>query len=317
MDFVKHSALIVLSLITLVNCGGGGGSDTPLDPNDPFTNPQTPSAIILDDSSTTALALSWELDTSADNYQLYRDGALIATLGFFDNEYLDRNLTAGTNYTYQYSIFADGTESSLSPVLNASTQLAATTLPADPTNARVISRTADSITISWSDNATDEIAYNVRRPTPTNTIFFVPFDNSYSLEDTGLTSDTSFTYEISALNDAGSSTKLITTVTTLHPATTPSAPTGVSVSSQTATSLTASFTDNASNEDGYLVSVVGTSNFDTFCEGINLSSCQITGLNPGTSYDLEVSAFTFTEVGQLINFFISSTAVIVNGTTSM
>lgn len=315
MDFVKHSAL-ALSLITLVNCGGGGG-DTPSDPNDPFTDPQTPSAMILDDSSTTALALSWDMDSSADNYKLYRDGNLIATLNWSEYEYLDRGLTASSNYTYQYSILSGGSESSLSPVLNTSTQAEATTLPADPTNARVISRTATSVTIGWTDNATDEIAYNVRRPTPVNTILFVPFDNSYTVEDTGLTSDTSYNYEISALNDAGVSSKLITTVTTLHPATTPAAPSGVSVSSQTSTSLTTSFTDNASNEDGYLVSVVGTSNFDTFCEGTDLSSCQITGLNPGTSYDLEVSAFTYTEVGQLINFYISSTEVIVSGTTSM
>lgn len=206
-------------------------------------------------------------------------------------------------------------------MLNTTTQQLATTSPADPTNALVLSRTADSITIGWSDNATDEIVYNVRRFTPSdplvNIIHSVAFNSSYSVEDTGLSSDTSYTFEISALNDAGVSNKLITTVTTLHPATTPLAPTGVSVSSQTATSLTVSFTDNASNEDGYLVAVVGTSNFDTFCEGIDLNSCQITGLNPGTSYDLEVSAFTYTEVGQLINFYTSSTEVIVSGTTSL
>ncbi len=319
MGFIKYSVFLLLFL-TLASCGGGG-DEAPSDSNDSFTNSLAPSDIILDDSSSTALAISWGMDSSADNYKLYRDGNLITQLNWFENEYLDRGLTANTNYSYQYSILSNGAESSLSPVLSTSTQQLATTRPADPTNALVISRTADSIAIGWSDNATDEVAYNVRLATPSdpllNIIHFVPFNSSYSVEATELESDTDYIFEISALNDAGSSAKLTTAVTTLHPATTPAAPTGVSVSNQTATSLTASFSDNASNEDGYLVSVVGTSNFDTFCDGADLSSCQITGLNPGTRYELEVSAFTYTEVSQLLNSYISSVKIIVNGTTSL
>lgn len=313
---------LVLSLLCclLVSCGPENGDSSSIEENGPgnfsFISRVTLSRIELDDRSTSALVLSWDLNTAYEGYNLYRDGNLVATLGMLDNEFFDKNLTPNTGYNYQYSVVSGNEESALSPVFIAYTLPAASTLPAQPTNANHSSITGSSIKFSWADEAEDETSYSVRRISPEKT-YELPFNTRYFVEDSGLESDTTYTYEITAINDAGASEKLVATFTTLHPAVSPAPPTSVVISNQTSTSLTVSFMDNANNEDGYLVSVVGTSDLTSYCQGINLTSCQITGLNPNTSYDLIVKTYTLTKIGGSVSFYISSSPVEVSGTTAM
>jgi hypothetical protein len=98
--------------------------------------------------------------------------------------------------------------------------------PVAPTNATILGKTGNSISIRWDDNATNEDEYSIERSSDGGLNYSVvgtveDFDICGSVApyqgyfvDGGLTVNTAYVYRVSAVNDAGSSAKLTFSSTT-------------------------------------------------------------------------------------------------------
>lgn len=73
------------------------------------------------------------------------------------------------------------------------------------------------------------------------------------------------------------------------------------------------FTDNATNEDGYYIYI--DNDHEKFCTGVDLTSCEITGLAGDTAYSLTLGAFTNYTVYKVYSTYLTSGVVILPGST--
>ena len=117
------------------------------------------------------------------------------------------NANAGivTNVTYYYRVRADnGTPSAWS-----NTATVRTSAPARPTNPVIVARTPVTLTVSWTDNSTDEGSFIVQRATNNafsqNAVSFTVPANATSLVVNTLSPNTRYYIRVRAVNGAGSS----------------------------------------------------------------------------------------------------------------
>jgi len=265
--------------VAAYNTGGEGSSQISATTSSSNSEaPTPPTGLVASSITQTTLTLSWDDNaTNETGYRVYQNNALIGTLLANTELFNVTGLSANTTYTFRVTAYNAGGE--------GSSQIFATTLstgPATPTNLTVSNITQTSLSLSWTDNATNETGYRIYQD---NSLIGNLATNSTSFNVNGLTPNTTYTFRVAAYNTGGESSAQIS-ATTLSPA--PAAPTGLAASNITQTSLTLSWTDNATNETGYRVyqdnSLVGTL-------AANSSSFGVTGLSPNTTYTLRVTAY--------------------------
>jgi len=203
--------------------------------------------------------------------------------------------TAGSSMTFSFSIVGAPTDP-----------------PATPTGLSAVSISHDQIQLSWIDQALDETGYRVERSV--NGIDFTQItslaSDSVNHTDTGLTPNTTYWYRIYAVNGAGSSDfSNVDSATTLPPPPPPAAPTGLTATPTSDSSITLSWSDNAIDETEYRVhrsptesgiwTTIATLPMDSTGYGDN-------GLSPSTDYSYQVAA---------INAWGESVSSIVSATT--
>jgi len=169
-------------------------------------------------------------------------------------------------------------------------------LPAVPTALTAIVSSTTQINLSWMDNSTDEAGFKVyRRAAGENTwtLLSTLAPNTVTFANTGLTPGTTFTYQVTAFNNAGESSPSneITAITLASP--TP--PTGLTARADSSNRITLNWTDSSNNESGFRIrrrtttrgswTVIGT-------VGQNVTSFQSAGLNPGQIYYFVVTSFS-------------------------
>ena len=119
-------------------------------------------------------------------------------ISFVDN-------TVGLKTKYYYRVRAANTYgvSAYSGTVN---KLTAGQLPADPTNLAVVNTTRNSISLSWTDNAANEVSYRVQRSTsaagPWSAIATLAPDTT-AYTNSGLGSNKTFYYRVRAANVDG------------------------------------------------------------------------------------------------------------------
>ncbi len=167
--------------------------------------------------------------------------------------------------------------------------------PADPTNfmATVISDT--QIDLSWTDNATDEDEYVLERSLQSDfssieATFNLAAD-SISYSDTGLTPGVLYYYRLAASNAGGPSNTVSDSGETFSA---PEAPTNFQGAGVSETQISLSWTDNADNEDEYIVerSTTQGSGYATIAT-LNpdvVSYSDSIGLTEGTEYFYRLTA---------------------------
>ena len=171
--------------------------------------PAQPTSLTATAVSGTEINLTWR-----DN-SLYESGFVImratgssttysqiAVTGANVTTYSDSGLVPNTTYSYKVQATNSSGSSNFTNVASATTPVP----PATPTNAKATTITANSIAMSWTDNANNETGYNILRKMTSGSNFVqiasLPA-NTTSYTDTGLQSGTSYDYHIQAYNAAG------------------------------------------------------------------------------------------------------------------
>jgi chitodextrinase len=168
------------------------------------TAPTAPTGLVSTSTTTTSISLNWTDSTDTigvTGYKVYRGATLIASPTV--SNYVDTGLTASTAYSYSVTALdAAGNESAHSSTLTVSTAAvpADSTAPSAPTGLAVSTKTATSVSLSWTAS-TDNIAvtgYNVFRGAS-----LVGSPKTANFVDTGLTASTAYTYTVKAFDAAG------------------------------------------------------------------------------------------------------------------
>ena len=179
--------------------------------------PAAPSGLAATSLSASKIGLSWADNSNNETaFEIWR--SLSATTGFTTvgtapsgaTAYTDSALNASTRYYYQIRAIGQYGQSAFASTAqsNAMTQ-ALPAVPAAPT-ALVAhgTSTASSVTLHWTDNATNEDGYQVYRSSNNNSSYLplasLPA-NAVSYADTGLFANAVYYYQVRAVNQGGSS----------------------------------------------------------------------------------------------------------------
>ena len=273
---------------------------TPADANTPLA----PGAPYITSRTTNSVSLSWS--DASDNESSFRvDFRPASSLApWSPGPAVPANTTAASvssltpNTTYEFRVLA--LNGSLASAPSASTSVRTLSSPDEPAgepyNLAVTRIFHNSITLSWSDNASNDSGFRVLRSLspdgPSTSINLGP--NSTSYTDNNLAANTSYFYRVQAFNgtfDADPSIQ-ISTLTLAAPAA-PAAPSSLAVTSYNTTSARLIWADNSTNEDAFAIDQFSTPPGTWITSGqtdFNVRSFILNGLTPGTTYTLRVRA---------------------------
>ncbi len=250
--------------------------------------PTTPTNLHQTGQTITTVSIAW--NASSDNvavtgYEIYRDGLLVRTQS--GTSFTDTGLAVYTGYIYTVTAHdASNNASPLSSALVASTAQD-TTAPTVPDNVHKTASTVSSISLAW-DASTDDVgvkAYHVYRDGS-----LVGSPGGPSFTDSGLTVSSSYTYTISAYdqanNQSAQSAPYISSSS--NDTTAPTIPANLHTSSVFDTSINLAW--DVSTDD---VAVIG---YKIYRNGSLIStasgnSYHDSGLNPATNYSYTVQAY--------------------------
>lgn len=186
------------------------------------TEPDAPTGMTATTSSDTAIALSWTAPASdggesITGYKIERKIAagswsdLVADTGTTGTTYSDTGLTASTLYTYRVSaINSVGTGTASGE--GSDTTDAAPTAPGTPTSLSATTSSHSAIGLSWTAPASDGgsaiTGYKIEQKEGAGSWTTRVADTgstSTSFNATSLTAETLYTYRVSAINIAGTS----------------------------------------------------------------------------------------------------------------
>ncbi len=263
--------------------GGGGGGDTQA--------PTTPTGLTSPSKTANTVSLSWTASTdnvAVTAYDVKRNGVTVGSPT--TTSFTDTGLAASTAYTYTVVARdaagnASAASSSLAVTTNAATD---TQAPTAPTGLTSPSKTATTVNLSWTAS-TDNVgvtSYEIRRGGNA-----VGTATSTSFVDSGLTPNTAYSYTVVARDAAGNtsaaSSALAVTTSGSSDTQAPTAPTGLTSPSKTATTVSLSWTASTDN--------VGVTAYDIKRAGATVGTAAMTsftdtGLTASTAYSYTVVA---------------------------
>ena len=238
------------------------------------------------------IVVSWDApsDTGGDtitSYEVYRglsaESVSLLASGITETSYDDGAGDASplvVDQTYYYKVKAVNSigDGPLSTDASATYML----VPPSPQNLRASNVTTTGFTFEW-DDVDGEDGYRVYKDDVQQGSDLVADSTSAILS--GLTTNTAYNMEVLAFNIVGPGNESSLIVETLPPA-----PVGVEPADVASTGFSISWTAVSGEVvDGYRVYVDGTQYGNDVTSGTTIA---VTGLNPGTSYSIEVSAFT-------------------------
>ncbi|OJJ14963.1 hypothetical protein BKI52_41150 [marine bacterium AO1-C] len=267
----------------------------------------SPPVILTTTATSDEAVITWQdVNTSETGYAIYRapvlSGGVAGTFELVfktqpnETSYTDIGLTPSTNYYYRMLAVA------LNPVNNSaltSNVLVQTqgVIPVTPSNLNALALSQTEIQVEWKDNSTNESGYQIFRSLSGNTGTFVlittTLPDAETYVDQGLTSKTTYYYQIRATATSGSSpfTNPVSE-TTLSNA--PGSPTDLVALPISGTQVQLNWIDNATNEGGFIISRA-VDQFGSFTVidtvAANVTLFADTGLTENTNYFYFVQAF--------------------------
>src|SRR5580693_6736938 len=196
--------------VTATNTGGASAktAETNTVPTAAVVTPPVPFGVVVTTASG-QIHLQWTFEENATSYRIYRsttpggEGATpLATVT--SSSYTDSAVTSGVTYYYEITALTGTTESARSSEYSANTSGTST---APPTPAGLTASTGNgAVTLAWTASA-GATSYSIYRGTAAGGEGTTPVGTSTttSFTDTGLTNGTTYYYEVSASNSAGTS----------------------------------------------------------------------------------------------------------------
>jgi len=258
---------------------GSGSSDwsiaislTTLDPP-----PVTPTGLTAKALGQNAILIKWNPVPHAATYTIMRVGhGVVREIPFTGT--VEFGLEAGTEYSYQVRANnATGSSDYSSPPVSATTM---DPIPATPTGLTATTASESQISLSW-DPVSGATSYTVMRVNDSETYEIA----STSLENTGLTAGTEYSYQVRANNATGSSdySSPPVSIRTMDPV--PTTPTGLTATAISESQINLSW-DAISGATSYTVIRVN----DSTAYETTSTSLENTGLTAGTEYSYQVCA---------------------------
>jgi hypothetical protein len=267
--------------------------------------PATPTGLSVDGVGTTRVDLAWS-DVSADETgfvierRLLPSGTFsqVASIAADTVSYRDTTVLESRQYEYRVAATnAAGTS-------GYSNTVSTWTVPAAPTMLDGFG-TFTSVFIQWIDNSSGNTGYRIERRVPNGTFALLanigtgPFDNLGQYSDSNIPTGTTYEYRVAATNSQYTSGWSNTfTVTTdgglgFNPGV-PAAPSGLTATATSSSTISLAWTDNATNETGFgIEQSTDNTNWNLISDdevGINGNSYQVTLLSASTLYYFRVRA---------------------------
>jgi len=264
----------------------------------PTTVPSAPSGLTATTVSSIRISLSW-FDNS-DNEAAFvierKTGeagtyAPIATLGLNVTSYSDTGLTKNTTYYYRVKATNVVGPSAYSNEANA------TTLNLDgPSGLTATSVTSMKITLSWTDNSTDESGFAIERKTGEAGTYAEVARvgaNVATYSDNNLSQNTQYFYRVKSFNGTGYSpySNEVNPTTLVF-----AAPSGLTVTAGNTLGLVLNWTDNTGDETGFRIdrkTGAGGTYSGIAAVATNITSYDDTTIQPGTVYYYRVRAYSY------------------------
>ena len=279
--------------VSATNSAGTSANSAPVGakPTAPVTIPAVPTGLAATPGNA-QVGLGWSPSTGASSYTLSRAttsaGPYSVVAHPSTTTYTDTGLTNGTTYYYEVSATnSAGTSANSAPV--GAKPTAPVTIPAVPTGLAATPGNAQ-VGLGWSPS-TGASSYTLSRATTSAGPYSVvahPSTTTYT--DTGLTNGTTYYYEVSATNSAGTSANSAPVgAKPTAPVTIPAVPTGLAATPGNAqvglgwspSTGASSYTLSRATTSAGPYSVVAHPSTTTYTD---------TGLTNGTTYYYEVSA---------------------------
>ena len=268
------------------------------------TAPAAPTSLVAAASSSSQIGLVWTDNANNETgYNVERlNGAtwtVIASLPANSTSYSNTGLTANTAYNYRVNAINATGPSTYSNTGTATTQQTgvSTTPPYAPYFLAATADSSSQISLKWYDNFGVETGVKVERKTGNGAYGVVatlsPHAQSYV--DATVAGSTTYTYRVTAFNDAGNSpytneSSVATPLGTVTP-TVPAAPTALAATAVSATQINLAWTDNSNNETGFTIEKLnGATGSVITTLAANSTSYSDVNLTPGTAYSYRVNA---------------------------
>lgn len=210
-------------------------------------NSTGPSGVVATPSSSSSIQVSWSAFPGATVYYVYRSTSAGGTYTYqqssANSPIINTGLSPNTTYYYKvigYTIWG---------LTAYSSEVSATTAPATPVSLTSAGQSASQIQLSWAASL-GASSYNVYRYNWNTSLYQIIKSGNVptTYTDTGLTANTLYYYAVEAVSASGASPKGYTNTYTLV-----SAPTSVTASAQSASSIALSW-GAVSGATGYDVS---------------------------------------------------------------
>jgi hypothetical protein len=224
------------------------------------TPPATPSNMSATALSSSSIRFNWQDNSSNEtSFDVYRWSgsawAKAASPAANSTSWTDTGLTASTYYYYYVCSRNSAGAGCTSTYTYAQTQSKAqqVTPPATPSNLTLTPLSTSSIRVNWQDTSNNETSFDVYRWSGSAWAKAAsPAANSTSWTDTGLTASTYYYYYVCSRNSAGANCTSYTSAKTLAPAVTaPAAPSNMSATALSTSSIRVNWQRNATNETSF------------------------------------------------------------------
>ena len=212
------NASAVSNTVTAATQAGGGDTQAP----------SVPANLTAPSTTASSISLAWSASTDnvgVTGYQILRapgaSGGTFTQVGTSTTtSFVNSGLTASTTFRYQVrAVDAAGNASAVSNTVTAATQAGGgdTQAPSVPANLTAPATTASSISLAWSAS-TDNVGvtgYQILRAPGTTGGTFTQVGTSAttSFVNSGLTANTTFRYQVRAVDAAGNASAVSNTVT--------------------------------------------------------------------------------------------------------
>ena len=171
--------------------------------------------------------------------------------------------------------------------------------PAAPSGLAASAASSTQINLAWADNSNNETSFKTERKTGSIAYAQIATVNAgvINYQDTGLNSNTNYTYQVRASNAGGDSVysnEASATTEAAPPPPLPAAPTNLTAAATSNALINLTWTDNSSNEDGFKIERkigAGGAYGEIATVGTGVTTYQNVGLQPNTVYFYQVRAY--------------------------